>query len=148
MLAVAWVDWNRQCFVLRVCKTTTGDKQVRIRWRKGYSASTHERQFVAKPSLLNNYYSSARMIYTHNRMQKDNIAQEKSIQVKERSMWVNSSLLEIGETGHLFDVSRWIWFSINKTWSWIFLRPHRAPYWQHIWCDRDTNTACTAIGRR
>lgn len=93
MLAVTWVDQNRRYFVLTVGKTTPSDEQVRIHWRKRDRVLEQESQVVTIPSLMNDYYSCAGMIDRHNRVRQDDLALEKSFEVKEWSMRVNSSLL-------------------------------------------------------
>ncbi len=90
-----WVDRERRYFVTSVGTTLPGTNIYREKWRKIGNLSKRIVTETAIPQIAETYYAAASQIDRHNHCCQQDLHLEKKFKVREWSMRVNTSLLDI-----------------------------------------------------
>ena len=95
LMAVMWVDRDRNYFISSVGTTNGGTPIYRERWRTRHGVTRKEELSIRIPSVCEQYYETCSQIDRHNGSRQDDLGLEKKFEVKEWSMRVKTSLLAI-----------------------------------------------------
>ena len=103
-----WLDRNRRTFVTTAGNMPEPFLQTRTRWRQVGDEACPVEINVAMPRPVFEYFEVAGVIDQHNRVRQDSLNLEKSIEVKEWSFRLNSTLLGMVRTDawHLYKFGR------------------------------------------
>jgi Transposase IS4 len=93
MMAMMWLDRNRQFFIATTSTTLEGRPYSRTRWRQLEKGPARVDLVVPQPEVAEMYYSTCAQIDRHNRCRQDDLMLERKIGTHDWSFRTNCSLL-------------------------------------------------------
>ena len=95
IMAVSWIDRTRRYFISTAGVAALGPALECVRWREGDDGAYQKFVTVNIPAVAADYYGTDGMIDRHNRTRQEDLGLEKAFRVKDWSLRINSTLLEI-----------------------------------------------------